>query len=63
MASEPLTEADENLIKDLLSEMDRKSGPVCRVAAAMRLPPREIEERMDRIWRKLNNGRLTVSSE
>ena len=57
---EPLTEEDENLIKDILSELDRSSGPVQRVAATMRLTPREVEARLDAIWSKLNNGRLVV---
>lgn len=57
---EPLTEDEENLLKDVLSELDMTSGPVQRVAMAMRLPSREIEARLDRIWSKLNNGRLIV---
>ena len=63
MAAEPLTEDDENLLKDMLSELDR-GHPIVRVLARQRsVPATAIMERVDAIWRKLNNGRLTVSSE
>lgn len=60
--TEPLTEEEENLLKDLLSELDRHSHAVVRLARTMRLPPREIEDRFEVIWRKLNNGRLVVQN-
>ena len=58
-----LTEEEQNLIKDLLKELDRYSPSVKRVAASMRIPPREVEDRMDVIFRKLGNGRLNLSGE
>ena len=58
-----LTEEEQNLIKDLLKELDRYSPAVKRVATSMRIPPREVEDRMDVIFKKLGNGRLILSGE
>lgn len=59
---EPLTTEEEDLLKDLLKEFDRHSAVVKRLAQSMRTTPREIEDRFDTVWRKLNNGRLIVQN-
>lgn len=59
---EPLTTEEEDLLKDLLKEFDRHSAVVKRLAQSMRTTPREIEDRFDTIWSKLNNGRLIVQN-
>lgn len=57
---EPLTTNEENLLKDLLREMDQHPAVINQLAQKLHVAPRDIENQFDGIWKKLQNGRLTV---